>query len=61
MENKLKQLFDYQRFENNPRLAKLINETESSTAKMMELNEEDLFLVSAAGEFGNEDPNRKKR
>ena len=61
MENKLKQLFDYQRFENNPRLAKLINEAESSTAKMMELNEEDLFLVSAAGESGNEDPNRKKR
>ena len=41
-------LFDYQHFENNARLAKLIGETESRYAR--ELSDEDLSLVNAAGE-----------
>lgn len=48
-EKKLKALFDYQHFENNERLEKLICETESRYAK--ELSDDDLSLVSAAGEF----------
>ena len=47
-----KMLFDYQRFEKNQRLEELIRETESRYAK--ELSEEDLSLVSAAGEIKEE-------
>lgn len=60
MENKLRKLFDYQRFENNPRLAKLIEETEARSAQY--LSDEDLFFVNAAGEVdqqilsGKDDP-----
>lgn len=49
MEKKLKKLFDYQRFEQNEKLEKLIYETENRYAK--ELSEEDLSLVSAAGDM----------
>ena len=52
MDRKLKMLFDYQRFEKNQRLEELIRETESRYAK--ELSEEDLSLVSAAGEIKEE-------
>ena len=52
MEKKLKKLFDYQRFEQNAKLEKLIQETENRYAK--ELSEEDLSLVSAAGEIKGE-------
>ena len=52
MEKKLKKLFDYQRFEQNAKLEKLIQETESRYAK--ELSEEDLSLVFAAGEIKEE-------
>ena len=48
MEKKLKKLFDYQRFEQNDKLEKLIRETESRYAKG--LSDDDLFLVNAAGE-----------
>ena len=48
MENKLKKLFDYQRFENNAKLEKLIRETETHYAA--ELSDVDLLLVNAAGE-----------
>ncbi len=51
MERKIKQLFDYQRFENNPRLGKLIAETESCCG--VELSDEELFMVAAAGEIDN--------
>ena len=47
MEKKLGKLFDYQRFENNDKLAKLIRETESRYAK--ELTDDELELVAAAG------------
>lgn len=43
----LEKLFDFQLFENNPRLAKLINETESRYGKA--LSDDDLFAVNAAG------------
>ena len=49
MEKKLKKLFDFQRFEQNERLEKLIRETESRYAK--ELSDDDLSLVNAAGEI----------
>ena len=47
MEQKLKKLFDYQKFEQNQKLAKLIDET---LADCKELSEDELSFVSAAGE-----------
>lgn len=48
MENKLTALFDYQRFENNTHLEKLICETEAQYSA--ELSDDSLSEVSAAGE-----------
>ena len=48
MDKKLRSLFEFQKFENNSRLSKLIQETESRYAS--ELSDEDLDFVSAAGE-----------
>lgn len=47
MENKLKNMFEYQRFQNNPRLAKIIADTESRYGEA--LSDDDLFSVNAAG------------
>ena len=44
----MKALFDYQRFEKNAGLAKLILQTESRYDR--ELSDEDLSLVNAAGD-----------
>ena len=49
MENKLKKLFEYQKFEQNERLAKLIAETEARQAA--EISDDDLEMVVAAGEI----------
>ncbi len=49
MEKKLKQLFDFQRFSENERLAGLIRETESRY-KSVELSDDSLSQVAAAGE-----------
>ena len=49
MEKKLKKLFDYQRFEKNERLEKIINETENQYGE--ELTDYDLSLIDAAGEI----------
>lgn len=49
MENKLKKLFEYQKFEQNERLAKLIAETEARQAT--EISDDDLEMVAAAGEI----------
>ena len=49
IEQKLRLLFDYQNFENNSELLKLKKQTEESFANA--LDEEDLALVNAAGEF----------
>ena len=49
MENKLKTLFDYQRFDPSPRLEKLIHATESPTRR--ELSDDEAEMVSAAGDL----------
>ena len=57
MDKKLKSMFEFQRFQNNPRLAKLIQQTEQRYAG--ELSDEDMDFVSAAGEFTAEDEEKK--
>ena len=47
MEKKLRRVFDYQKFAPNSRLGAMIAETER---RYQALNDDDLFLVSAAGE-----------
>ena len=47
MEKTLRSLFDYHRFENNPRLAKLIAESETRFSEA--LSDDALGLVNAAG------------
>lgn len=54
MENKLKMLFDYQRFDADPDLAKMIKEAESSRANIFALSDDDLDTVFAAGEMISE-------
>ena len=52
MEKLLTRLFDYQKFENDPKLASVISDVEekySLRGKRRVLSEEDLELVSAAG------------
>ena len=54
MEKKLRSLFDYQRFEQNPRLNKVIRDVEkkyydSAGASVGQLDDEELFFVNAAG------------
>ena len=53
MSKNLKHLFDFQKFEGNSRLSSMIAETESrygvGTNYGLELSEDDLELVSAAG------------
>ena len=52
MDQKLKRLFDYQRFEKNPRLTEMAREAERRYAQGgMELSDEDLTEVSAAGDL----------
>lgn len=57
MEKKLKQLFDFQRFEKNQKLDKMIQETENYYSK--ELSDKELSFVAAAGDW-TEDGNVKK-
>lgn len=47
MEKKIKQLFDYQKFSRNPRLDAMLAEAEG---RYNALEDDDLALVSAAGE-----------
>lgn len=47
MEKKLRRVFDYQKFSPNSRLGAMIAETER---RYQAMNDDDLFLVSAAGE-----------
>lgn len=47
---KLKSLFEFQKFENNSRLGKIISETENRYAS--ELSDSDMENVAAAGEIG---------
>lgn len=61
MEKKLKSMFEYQRFAQNSRLSKLIAETENRYAH--ELNDDDLWMVNAAGEadLARQDPKNNKK
>ena len=47
MEKKLKLLFDYQSFENSPRLARLISEAQSGGKRA--LSDDDVGFLNAAG------------
>lgn len=49
MENRLKALFDYQKFENNESLNALIMETQARLGT--ELSDDALSMVSAAGDI----------
>ena len=53
MEEKLKTLFEYQRFERNAHLDRLISKTENRHGRA--LSDDELMLVSAAGETGIEE------
>ena len=46
-ENKLRSMFEYQRFDGSSRLAKLIQKTESRYNRM--IDDDDLEFVAAAG------------
>lgn len=48
MERKLQRLFDYQKFEGNKALEAVIN---STTESMKALSDDDLMMVSAAGDL----------
>lgn len=49
MENKIRLLFDFQKFDNNSRLAELISQTENRYGT--ELSDDELTQVSAAGDI----------
>ena len=53
MEKKLQALFGFQRFEKNPRLERIIEESEARFSR--HLSEEDLQIVAAAGELSKEE------
>ena len=55
MKDKLKTLFDYQRFENDEKLARLIKDSESrlSGSGLQPLDDSDLSQVNAAGDSGS--------
>lgn len=61
MDKKLKSMFEYQKFAQNPRLSKLIADTENRFASH-ELADDDLWLVNAAGapQMDPKDANKKK-
>lgn len=57
MENKLKALFEYQKFEGNPRLQRIIEETEKKYSNV--LSDDQLELVSAAGTLADREKDKK--
>lgn len=59
MENKLKSMFEFQRFNQNSRLAKMIEDTEAKYGTA--LSDEDLDFVAAAGEFDIDEENSDKK
>ncbi len=48
MDKRLKTLFDYQRFKGDPKLEKIIDDTESRYSE--ELSDDEISIVSAAGD-----------
>ena len=59
MENKLKKLFDFQRFEGNASLQSVIDEVHSRYA-VRELDTEDMEWVNAAGSSDSPEKKRMK-
>ena len=59
MSNVLKQLFDYQRFEGNQDLQKVIDSVHAKYA-VRKLSMDDLEYVAAAGTPVNQDPQKKQ-
>ena len=59
MEKMLEKLMDYQKMEQDPRLAKMIRDTESRFAAM--LSDDDLAFVNAAGTGDRPEPEKKRR
>lgn len=59
MEKKLKSMFEFQRFAQNPRLARLISETQSR-CEARALEDDDLWMVNAAGAPEDMMPRDKK-
>ena len=57
MENKLRKLFDFQKFEGNASLQKVIDDVHARYA-MKELDLDDMEWVNAAGD--NSEPKRRK-
>ena len=49
LENRLNQLFDYQRFENNKDLQSMINSVHARYAKRVKLEDSDVEFLNAAG------------
>lgn len=49
MENKLSRLFDYQKYAGNKALADVIADVESRHPQAVELSDDELFEVAAAG------------
>ena len=58
MEHKLSRLFDRQKFQQNARLSSIIDAVESRYARAM--NDDDLALVSAAGDTDATQPMAKR-
>ncbi len=58
MSNTLKNIFDYQKFESNSKLSKLIKETEERYANAVSLDE--LDMVVAAGKTHADEQDAKK-
>lgn len=58
MEKRLKQLFDYQSFENSPRLARLIAEAQSGGKRA--LCDDDVSFLNAAGTADKEQDEKIK-
>lgn len=59
MENKLKNMFEYQRFSQNSRLSKIIADTEAKYASA--LSDDDLDFVAAAGESDIDEETKNKK
>ena len=59
MDKKLKQLFDFQKFEQNPRLTTMIEDVEKSVADV--LTDDELDKVSAAGSGQNKPKKTEKK
>lgn len=59
MDNKLKSMFEYQRFSQNSRLSKIIADTESKYGTA--ISDEDLDFVAAAGDFDIDENDKENK